>query len=66
MGQNPKIPCPQCGCQTFKVSAKPNRLDDLDGAVCERCNRRLSKHDIDSWLKRQVQDVVSKAFKNLR
>ena len=53
--------CKKCGSTTFKVASKPKSLDDIDGAVCEKCGTKMTKKEIESQARNIALDALKKA-----
>ena len=59
-----KFACPDCGSESFKFSAEPHSMDNVES--CASCGRTISRDDIVShsrdFAKKQADEMVRKAF----
>jgi hypothetical protein len=62
-----KIPfiCPNCGGDTFRVSAQQKTLNTMIGAPCAGCGTPLTEEEIKKQARKIAQDAAKKAFKKV-
>jgi transcription initiation factor TFIIIB Brf1 subunit/transcription initiation factor TFIIB len=58
-----KFSCPQCGSEVFKTKTKPKRIEDFNGAVCNKCGTVITEDDIKAQALKIADDLVRDAFR---
>ncbi|WP_122243077.1 ECs_2282 family putative zinc-binding protein [Pseudomonas syringae] len=60
-----EIACPKCGAKPliFKTDNLPEKMEDFDGQSCAACGSHLTGPDIESSMKKALDDFMKNRFK---